>query len=84
MNQSKIETQKMEQQSNDAVKADGLPSAQVEQNPMLAAACQNIWYIPLPSGATQKKNCHKKAVKILNGVSMCERCFNKRSAKSSS
>ena len=37
MNQSKIETQKLEQQPNGAVKADGLSSAQVEQNPLLSA-----------------------------------------------
>ena len=36
MHESKIETQKMEQQPNDAVKDDVLPSAQVEQNPLLA------------------------------------------------
>lgn len=42
MNKSKIGTQKLEQQPNDAVKADGLPSAQVEQNPMLSAALSTI------------------------------------------
>ena len=43
--------------------------------------CQNIWYIPLPSGATDRKSCHKKAVRLLNGVSMCDRCYNKRLLK---
>lgn len=37
MHKSKIENIKTEPQPNDAVKADGLPSAQVEQNPMLCA-----------------------------------------------
>ena len=36
MNNSKIENIQPEPQPNNAVKADGLPSAQVEQNPMLA------------------------------------------------
>ena len=65
-------------------KVETTTSSPNSTNAVLAAACQNIWYIPLPSGATQKKSCHKKAVKFLNGVSMCERCYNKRSAKSSS
>ena len=46
MYKSKIENIKPEPQPNDAVKADGLPSAQVAQNPMLAAVL-NWFFIVL-------------------------------------
>lgn len=41
--------------------------------------CQNKWYSPLPSGITLIKDCKKQAVTELNGVMMCQSCFNKRS-----
>ena len=44
MNKSKIENMQPEPQLNDAVKADGLPSAQVEQNTMLA---EGISWLPI-------------------------------------
>jgi hypothetical protein len=54
MNKSKIENMQPESQPNDAVKADGLPSAQVEQNPMLYAVAKKIvmeyWIAELSNG----------------------------------
>lgn len=40
--------------------------------------CENKWYSPLNSGATNTIDCKKKAVFVLNDKNMCERCFNKR------